>query len=596
MTIRVLPEQLIHQIAAGEVVERPASVVKELVENSLDAGAAAVEIEIDGGGATLVRVRDDGSGIAADELVLALARHATSKIGSIDDLEAVRTLGFRGEALPSIASVSRVRLVSRPADAPVAYAVSAADGVVSGPAPQPHPPGTTVEVRDLFFNVPARRKFLRAERTELGQVERLVERLALSRFDAGFRLTSARRVLADFPPARDVRSRDARVAAVLGDEFIGHALKLDHEGAGMRLSGWFCLPTYARSQADQQHFFLNGRPLRDKLIASAVRLAYRDVLYHGRHPAYVLYLELDPSRVDVNAHPQKLEVRFRDPRLVHDFIFRTLERALAETRPAQAAAVEIPAARFDLGRGAADDGPRTSALGLYGVLGGGVRDAAAAADESGPWNAPGAGSAAPGREPPPAAEHPLGYAIAQLHGIYILAQAQGGLVLVDMHAAHERTTYERLKAALGTSRVASQPLLMPVPFAVSVAEADEAEAHTDLFADLGIELSRSAPTQLMVRAMPALLPSADPAALVRDMLADLREQGGGGARQALERALGTMACHQAVRANRRLTVPEMNALLREMEGTLRADQCVHGRPTWSFVSLDELDRLFLRGR
>ena len=595
MSIRVLPEQLIHQIAAGEVVERPASVVKELVENSLDAGASAVEIEIDGGGATLVRVRDDGSGIAADELVLALARHATSKIGSIDDLEAVRTLGFRGEALPSIASVSRVRLVSRPADAPVAYAVSAADGVVSGPAPQPHPPGTTVEVRDLFFNVPARRKFLRAERTELGQVERLVERLALSRFDAGFRLTSARRVLADFPPARDERSRDARVAAVLGDEFIRHALKLDHEGAGMRLGGWFCLPTYARSQADQQHFFLNGRPLRDKLIASAVRLAYRDVLYHGRHPAYVLYLEIDPSRVDVNAHPQKLEVRFREPGLVHDFIFRTLERALAETRPAQAAAAEIPAARFDLGRGAVADGPRTSALELYGALGGGVRDAAAAGDGARSWDAPGAGPAVPGREPPPA-EHPLGYAIAQLHGIYILAQAHGGLVLVDMHAAHERTTYERLKTALGTSRVASQPLLMPVPFAVSVAEADEAEAHTDLFAELGIELSRSAPTQVMVRAMPALLPSADPAALVRDMLADLREQGGGGARQALERALGTMACHQAVRANRRLTVPEMNALLREMEGTLRADQCVHGRPTWSFVSLDDLDRLFLRGR
>jgi DNA mismatch repair protein MutL len=288
-------------------------------------------------------------------------------------------------------------------------------------------------------------------------------------------------------------------------------------------------------------------------------------------------------------------VRFRDPRLVHDFIFRTLERALAETRPAQAAAAEIPAARFDLGRGAAVDGPRTSTLELYGALGDGVRDAAAA-NESRAWNEPVAGPAAPGREPPLPVEHPLGYAIAQLHGIYILAQAQGGLVLVDMHAAHERTTYERLKSALGTARVASQPLLLPVPLAVSVAEADEAEAHTDLFMELGIELSRSAPTQLMVRAIPALLTSADPALLVRDMLADLREQGGGGARQALERALGTMACHQAVRANRRLTVPEMNALLREMEGTLRADQCVHGRPTWSFVSLDELDRLFLRGR
>ena len=589
MSIRVLPEQLVHQIAAGEVVERPSSVVKELVENSLDAGAASIEIEVEGGGATLVRVRDDGAGIAADELALALARHATSKIGSIDDLEAVRTLGFRGEALPSIASVSRVKMVSRPQDAPVAQAVTAVDGAVSGPAPQAHPPGTTVEVRDLFFNVPARRKFLRAERTELGQVERLVERLALSRFDVGFRLMSARRVLADYPPARDERGRDVRVAAVLGDEFIRHALKLDHEGAGMRLRGWFCLPTYARSQADQQHFFLNGRPLRDKLVASAVRLAYRDVLYHGRHPAYVLYLDMDPARVDVNAHPQKLEVRFRDPGLVHDFIFRTLERALAETRPVQAAAVDIPAARFDQRMGLPSTERHTSALDLYGTLAGGVREV--------PSALPGASVAVAEQESGTAGmEHPLGYAIAQLHGIYILAQAQGGLVLVDMHAAHERTTYERLKTALGAQRVASQPLLVPVSLAVSAAEADEAEAHRRLFDELGIELSRTGPTQLLVRAMPALLPSADPAALVRDMLADLREQGSGGARQALERALGTMACHQAVRANRRLTVPEMNALLREMETTLRADQCVHGRPTWSFVSLEDLDRLFLRGR
>lgn len=588
MSIRVLPEQLIHQIAAGEVVERPASVVKELVENSLDAGASAIEIEVDGGGASLVRVRDDGAGIHGDELVLALARHATSKIGSIDDLEAVRTLGFRGEALPSIASVSRMRMTSRPRHATVAQSVTAADGEVSGPAPQPHPPGTTVEVRDLFFNVPARRKFLRAERTELGQVERLVERLALSRFDVGFRLMSARKVLADHPPARDERSRDARVAAVLGEEFIRHALKLDHEGAGMRLTGWFCLPTYARSQADQQHFYLNGRPLRDKLVSSAVRLAYRDVLYHGRHPAYVLYLEMDPGRVDVNAHPQKLEVRFREPGLVHDFIFRTLERALAETRPARAAAVDIPAARFDQRMSLPAAEPRTSALDLYVALGGGVRDVAA--PDWAVLSGQDAGAAAD------ATEHPLGYAIAQLHGIYILAQAQGGLVLVDMHAAHERTTYERLKAALASERVASQPLLVPVPVAVSIAEADEADAHAALFDELGIELSRSGPTQVLVRAMPALLPSADPATLVRDMLGDLREQGSGGARQALERALGTLACHQAVRANRRLTVPEMNALLREMETTLRADQCVHGRPTWSFVSLDDLDRLFLRGR
>ena len=591
MTIRVLPEQLIHQIAAGEVVERPASVVKELVENSLDAGARSIEIEIEGGGTTLCRVRDDGAGIPADQLVLALARHATSKIGRVEDLEAVRTLGFRGEALPSIASVSRVRMTSRTADAPFASTVTAADGIVTGPAPQAHPPGTTVEVRELFFNVPARRKFLRAERTESTQIERLVERLALSRFDVGFRLTSVRRTLADHPPAHDELARDARVAAVLGDEFIRHALKLDHEGAGLHLHGWFCLPTYARSQADQQHFFLNGRPLRDKLIASAVRLAYRDVLYHGRHPAYVLFLEMDPARVDVNAHPQKLEVRFREPGLVHDYIFRTVERALAESRPTQSAATEIPAARFSLPGWQVPNAPQTSALELYGALGGGVRDF-----QPGP----------PTQDVPQSAygpavessdvEHPLGFAIAQLHGIYILAQAQGGLVLVDMHAAHERTTYERLKASIGSQRIASQPLLVPVSLAVSVAEADEAESHGRLFEEIGLDVSRSGPTQLLVRALPALLGSADPAALVRDMVANLREQGSGGARQALERALGTMACHQAVRANRRLSIPEMNALLREMETTLRADQCVHGRPTWSFVSMDDLDRLFLRGR
>ena len=592
MTIRVLPEQMIHQIAAGEVVERPASVVKELVENSLDAGARSIEIEVEAGGATLCRVRDDGGGIPAEELALALARHATSKIGRIEDLEAVRTLGFRGEALPSIASVSRMKIVSRTPEASLAYGVSAVDGELSGPAPQPHPPGTTVEVRDLFFNVPARRKFLRAERTELAQVERLVERLALSRFDVGFRLTSARRTLADHPPARDERGRDARVAAILGEEFIGHALKLDHEGAGLRLHGWFCMPTYARSQADQQHFFLNGRPLRDKLVASAVRLAYRDVLYHGRQPAYVLYLEIDPARVDVNAHPQKLEVRFREPGLVHDFLFRTLERALAETRPARAAAEEIPAARFDLGGAAGGTAPRTSALELYSGLASAVRDDALPAASQ-----PASHAASHGAAGELAAhEHPLGYAIAQLHGIYILAQAQGGLVLVDMHAAHERTTYERLKSSLESRRIASQPLLVPIAVNVSVAEADEADAQSALFDELGIELSRSAPTQLVVRSMPALLSAADPAALVRDMLADLREQGRGGVRQALDRALGTMACHQAVRANRRLSVPEMNALLREMETTLRADQCVHGRPTWSFVGMDDLDRLFLRGR
>jgi DNA mismatch repair protein MutL len=610
MPIRVLPEQLVHQIAAGEVVERPASVIKELIENSLDAGARAIDIDVEKGGTELCRVRDDGGGIVAGELLLALTRHATSKIGSIDDLESVRTLGFRGEALPSIASVSRMRMISRPHDADSAQMVAAVDGAITGPTPHPHPLGTTVEVRDLFFNVPARRKFLRAERTELTQIERLVERLALSRFDVGFRLSSARKVLADHPPASDERGQDARVAAMLGEDFIANAMKLDHAGSGLRLHGWFCLPTYARSQADQQHFFLNGRPLRDKLIVSAVRLAYRDVLFHGRHPAYVLYLEIAPARVDVNAHPQKLEVRFREPGLIHDFLFRTLERALAETRPTQAAAEAIPAARADWSfpATAALDWSRTSAgdaLGSYPSRGDfashrlstspGAASTISAQDLYAVLDRHHAIAAAvSSSETSP--EHPLGYAIAQLHGVYILAQAQGGLVLVDMHAAHERTTYERLKIAAAGERLPAQPLLVPIALNVAVADADEAETQSALFASLGLDVARSGPAQLLLRSTPALLPNLDPAALLKDMIADLREHGRGAATAAFDRALGTMACHQAVRANRRLTVAEMNALLREMEQTVRSDQCVHGRPTWSFVSMDDLDRLFLRGR
>jgi DNA mismatch repair protein MutL len=589
MSIRILPEQLIHQIAAGEVIERPASVVKELIENSLDAGARRIEIEVEAGGVALCRVRDDGCGIARDELALALKHHATSKIARIEDLESVRTLGFRGEALPSIASVSRVRLVSRTEGAEAGYAVAAADGALTGPMPAPHPQGTTVEVRELFFNVPARRKFLRAERTELSQVQRFIERAALARFDVAFRLVSGKRSLAEHARAGSERECDARVAAVLGDEFISQAMRLEHEGAGLRLTGWFGLPTYARAQADQQYFFLNGRPLRDKLVAGAVRLAYRDVLFHGRQAAYVLYLAIDPARVDVNAHPQKLEVRFREPGAIHDFLFRTVERALGETRTATGPGATIPAARLRIAEGAPSAQSGWSALDLYAGEPARVRDVVAASSPPEPC----AADASVANDD---TGHPLGYAIAQLHGVYILAQASNGLVLVDMHAAHERTVYERLKAALHASRVARQPLLIPVTVAASPAEAELAETHADVLDRLGIELTRAGPTQLVVRALPALLPSAEPATLVRDLLADLAEDGGAGGERVLERVLGAVACHQAVRANRRLSVPEMNALLREMETTLRSDQCVHGRPTWSFLGMDELDRLFLRGR
>jgi DNA mismatch repair protein MutL len=592
MPIRVLPEQLIHQIAAGEVIERPASVLKELIENSIDAGARRVEVEIEEGGVRLCRVRDDGGGIERDELVLALARHATSKITTIDDLERVGTLGFRGEALPSIASVSRMRLVSRSAGAPHAYAIDADNGEVSSPEPAAHPVGTTVEVRDLFFNVPARRKFLRAERTETQHIARMVERLALSRFETSFSLAAGRRSLADYPAATTRIEHERRVAQVVGDEFIANALYIEHESAGCRLRGWLCQPTYARAQPDLQHFYLNGRMLRDRLVASAIRLGYRDVMFHGRHPAFVLFMEIDPTQVDVNAHPAKLEVRFRDGRHVHDFLFRSVEGALRNTYagapgaappptdadsllPAQASVPMWPAkghTSFGL-RIAEPPAPAYSAV---------AREASAALSTSAQVDAQ-----AP----------PLGFALAQLHGIYILSQAPDGLILVDMHAAHERTTYERMKTALNAGPIASQPLLMPVPIAVTPAEADLFEEHAATLARAGLEVVRSGPANVQVRSVPAFLAPMDLDELVRRIGADLSADGATrGIEEALNEVLGTMACHGAVRAHRNLTVPEMNALLREMERTVRSDQCNHGRPTWTYVSLGDLDRMFLRGR
>lgn len=597
MPIRVLPEQLIHQIAAGEVVERPASVLKELIENSIDAGARRVEVEIEEGGVRLCRVRDDGSGIDRDELVLALARHATSKITTIDDLERVGTLGFRGEALPSIASVSRMRLVSRKVGAALAYAIAADNGQVSPPEPAAHPVGTTVEVRDLFFNVPARRKFLRAERTEAQHIARMVERLALSRFEVAFSLTVGRRLLADYPAATSQVERERRVAQVVGDEFIANALYVVHESAGCRLTGWLCQPTYARAQPDLQHFYLNGRMLRDRLVGSAIRLGYRDVMFHGRHPAFVLFMELDPTQVDVNAHPAKLEVRFRDGRHVHDFLFRSVERALRDTYagaqggappPTDADSLLPPATQVPMNqlpihmwpsRGHTSFGLRVSEPPPPAYIAV-AREAAASMSTHVHMQAP-----------------PLGFALAQLHGIYILAQAPDGLILVDMHAAHERTTYERMKAALHAGPIASQPLLVPVSIAVAPAEADLFEEHAATLARAGLEVVRSGPASVQVRAVPAFLAPMDLDELVRRVGADLSADGATrGIEEALNEVLGTMACHGAVRAHRNLTVPEMNALLREMERTVRSDQCNHGRPTWTYVSLGDLDRMFLRGR
>jgi DNA mismatch repair protein MutL len=601
LPILLLSDALISQIAAGEVIERPASVVKELVENALDARAKRIEVELERGGCGLIRIRDDGIGIEAEEIALALARHATSKIASLDDLESVATLGFRGEALPSIASVSRLSLISRSAAAAHAWSVEARDGALAAPVPASHPPGTSVEVRDLFFNVPARRKFLRSEATEYQHIVRMLERLALSRFEVAFTLVHNGKTVWSLPAAHSAPERLVRVAKICGADFAGHVIELKHDTQSLRLSGWLALPTFSRSQSDLQFVFLNGRFVRDKLLAGAVRLAYQDVLFHGRFSAYLLYLELDQALVDVNAHPQKLEVRFRDSRRIHEFVFRTLERVLADTRPSAESAGSAPldwltgSARFDrvaapnqahfaLPEGRALRSGEDAYRGLVERADLGIRDERGNGAEPGAGAGPGNGSA------------PLGYAIAQLHGVYILAQTAEGVVLVDMHAAHERVMYERMKKLLA-GQTAQQQLLMPEILHVTAAQAEAAETHTQEFAALGFGVSRLAPDQLALRSIPSLLAGRDPAGVVRDVLSDLLEQGHSRrVEESINHLLATMACHAAVRAQRNLSLQEMNALLREMEATERADQCNHGRPTWVRLSMTELDRLFLRGR
>jgi len=602
--IQQLPDTLVNQIAAGEVVERPASVVKELVENALDAGASRVDIELEEGGVRLIRIRDDGGGIAPAELPLAVSRHATSKIASIEDLEQVGTLGFRGEALPSIASVSRFALSARARGEPHGARLEVDGGRVGDVAPHPHPEGTTVEVRDLFFNVPARRKFLRAERTELGHIEEWLRSLALARPGVELRISHNGRIARHYKPVRDGGEHLRRVAEALGEDFTHQCLQVDHAAAGLRLRGWVGLPTAARSSADQQYFYVNGRAVRDRTVAHAVRQAYADVLFHGRHPAFVLFFECDSRMVDVNVHPAKHEVRFREQRLVHEFIYRTLHEALASTRaglagaespaPPLAGGAAFVASSYGPSSGGGSWAPRQSGLGLP------VQDTMAA--YAALYQSPPAtlGEVA-SPTPMPAANEgeapPLGYALAQLHGVYVLAQNAHGLVLVDMHAAHERITYERLKAALDGEGIRSQPLLVPVSLAVSEREADAAEQHGEALAEYGFEIRRAGPQALSIRAVPTLLADLDPRALALDVIADLREHGSSRRlEQARNELLSTLACHTSVRANRRLTVPEMNALLRDMEATERSGQCNHGRPTWVQLGMAELDRLFLRGR
>ncbi|PKQ42535.1 DNA mismatch repair endonuclease MutL [Pseudomonas sp. YY-1] len=620
--IHLLSPRLANQIAAGEVVERPASVAKELLENSLDSGARRIDVEVEQGGVKLLKVRDDGGGIAPDDLPLALARHATSKIRELEDLEAVLSMGFRGEALASISSVSRLTLTSRTADAEQAWQVET-EGRDMEPRVQPaaHPVGTSVEVRDLFFNTPARRKFLRAEKTEFDHLQEVIKRLALARFDVGFHLRHNGKTVFALHEAGDEISRARRVASVCGPAFLEQALPIEIERSGLRLWGWVGLPTFSRSQADLQYFYVNGRMVRDKLVAHAVRQAYRDVLFNGRHPTFVLFLEIDPSTVDVNVHPTKHEVRFRDSRMVHDFLYGTLHRALADVRPEDqvAAPAAISPVVRPTGLAAGEFGPQGE-MGLAASI---LETSPATAQPA--WRGSGAGYQQPAGNPGVSAGEaqaayreyfsplpvaqvqpmpqeqgdipPLGYAVAQLKGVYILAENAQGLVVVDMHAAHERITYERLKHAMASEGLRGQPLLVPESIALSQREADCAEEHGEWFQRLGFELQRLGEETLAIRQIPALLKQAEATQLVRDVLADLLEYGTSDRIQAhLNELLATMACHGAVRANRRLTLPEMNGLLRDMEQTERSGQCNHGRPTWTQLSMDQLDKLFMRGQ
>jgi DNA mismatch repair protein MutL len=644
--IQLLSPRLANQIAAGEVVERPASVAKELLENSLDAGARRIDVDVEQGGIKLLRIRDDGNGIPSEDLPLALERHATSKIYNLDELEHVASLGFRGEALASISSVSRLTLTSRHVDADKAWQVETEGREMhSTIKPAAHPQGTTVEVRDLFFNTPARRKFLRAEKTEFDHLQEVIKRLALARFDVSFNLRHNGKSILALREATDDISQARRVAAVCGPNFLEQALPVQNERGELRLWGWVGMPTFSRSQADLQYFYVNGRMVRDKLVAHAIRQAYRDVLYNGRHPAFVLFLELDPGVVDVNVHPTKHEVRFRDTRMVHDFLYGTLHRALADVRPDDQVAAPAPAVvARPSGAAAGEFGPQEE-MSLAGNLlenrsSGDAYQGAPGQTEyarpaaSGNYGGSSAYQPKPSAYPThnvaemqgayqtffaplPATQDdaveptasvnalpqsqgdipPLGYALAQLKGIYILAENAQGLVVVDMHAAHERITYERLKVAMASEGVRGQPLLVPESLAVSEREADCAEEHSQWFSKLGFELQRLGPETLAIRQIPALLKQADAGDLVRDVLADLLEYGTSDRIQAhTNELLGTMACHGSVRANRRLTLPEMNALLRDMEITERSGQCNHGRPTWTQMGLDDLDKLFLRGR
>ena len=614
--IKQLDNRLANQIAAGEVVERPASVVKELLENALDAGATVITVDIDEGGVKRIRITDNGVGIEGEDLPLALARHATSKIASIDDLEAVATLGFRGEALASIASVSKLSVTSNASDNPSQGQVARCEGreMEVTVSPAAHPRGTTVEIRDLFYNTPARRKFLRTERTELARVEEVVKRTALARPDVSFVLSHNAKALHRLTAGMTEHDLQRRVIGICGESFARESVVIDRVAHGLSLRGWVGLPTFSRSQADLQYFFVNGRVVKDKVITHAVRQAYRDVLYGGRHPAYVLFLELDANRVDVNVHPTKHEVRFRDSRSVHGFVFSTLGRALADVRPADMAnranidqvaesqplgnqfqqvsmGLEIPRGTDSLSEPAGNANSFNEAPRQPTVFSPAGSDTGAI---SAGMSAVSSASGAPlqGNDVPP-----LGFAMAHLHGTYIVAQNTDGMVLVDAHAAHERITYERLKAARANASIASQPLLVPMPIKLTTAEMGAYEEFSDLFSQLGLVIDAASDDTVLIREIPVILARDNAVNLLRDVLGDLAEVGHSDRLSArMDEILATMACHGSVRANRPLSIAEMNALLRDMEVTENSGQCNHGRPTWVQLGHDELDKLFLRGR
>ncbi len=586
--IHPLPDLLISQIAAGEVVERPASVLKELIENSLDAGATKIDIQLEEGGVRLIRITDDGIGIEAADLPLALARHATSKIGSLDDLERVASYGFRGEALASIASVSRMSVTSRPQGAAHAMrlrndAANAEPAALSG--------GTVIEVADLYFNTPARRKFLKTEATEYAHCSDVLQRMALANPGVAFTLSHNGAVRHRHTGCNE----EARARLLLGEEFFSHARRVDVAAGPLRLSGYAALPAYSRSGRDEQFFYVNGRFVRDKLLTHAAREAYADILHGARHPAYVLFLELDPAEVDVNVHPAKIEVRFRNARGIHQFIFHAMQKALAAPIGSTPFATEPPSTSSYAGAPAAN-----------GYFAGYQQGSLAVAEQSAKpylefarsaFADQGAALNTAAATLPADADAPLGYAIAQLQGVYVLAQNNAGLVLVDMHAAHERILYERIKRQLDAGPPPTQPLLVPLLLAASAGEIATVEEHAHTLPLLGFEIGSAGPQQLAVRTVPALLAAGDLPALIRALLADLKEFPASRVIEAQRNELlSTMACHGAVRANRLLTLPEMNALLRDMEATERADQCNHGRPTWIQMSMQDLDKLFMRGK